>query len=372
MNTSDQDSVVLVVAGSKMLQNSISRLLHDQFSLVFAEEAATAWQQLSDDDHIHLIIGELHLLMNDVALLERVRSSSRRKLKTMPVMALIGESDSDGLFERAIMSGCSDFINLPYSSVELKARVRLHIGLTALASGQENETALAEDTSRIDLVNTLMGESYFTSRLQQELAFSHRHRSYVSISLVQIDQYYEFADQHGPNVQKAIVRTLAKLIESSIRREDGLAYFGDGRFALLFPVTNGLGAYIAVQRLVEKIAKAHIKLQGKEISCSLSVGLYSSIPGEHDDVDQMLDVAGQRLQKAIDAGGDQVVSSKAEQSATLSLEQAINRIKYDKTDNLEQYLPALLEEILPLLKYAEKHNPQAIEQLLDQLDSFSV
>lgn len=372
MNTVDQDSVVLVVAGSEMLQNSISRLLRDQFSLVFAEEAATAWQQLNDHNHIHLIIGELHLLMNDVALLERIRGSSRRELKSMPVMALIGESDSDGLFERAIMSGCSDFINLPYSSVELKARARLHIGLTVLAAGQESETALAEETSRIDLVNTLMGESYFTSRLQQELSFSHRHRSYVSISLLQIDQYEEFAKQHGSNIQKAIVRTLARLIESSIRREDGLAYFGEGQFALLFPVTNGLGAYVAVQRLLEKVKKAHIKLQGKEISCSFSIGLYSSIPGEHDTVDQMLDVAGQRLQKALDAGGAQVVSSKSEQESSLSLEQAINRIKYDKTDNLEQYLPALLEELLPLLKYAEKSNPQAMERLLDQLDSFSL
>ena len=138
---------------------------------------------------------------------------------------------------------------------------------------------------------------------------------------------------------------------------------------MLYPVTNGLGANVATKRLVEKIQSTHLRHEGEDIAGSLSVGLYSTLPGEDLTADRVLDVMNQRLQKAEKQGGAQIVSSKSElEQNKVSIEQALNMINFNRAESLVKQIPVLMDEIMPLLEFIQHNNEIEFNRILDKID----
>jgi len=369
MSELDALPAILLVAGSAHTAKSIRRLLSDQFTILHAAEPSEAWEMLQNQSAIIAIVCELGKSIDDFALLERLRQAQSNPLASLPVLLLVGESDDAQRRDLAFSVGATDFINMPFSALELTTRVRLHAQLYRLHS-QDNEYEISAQNSSIDLLNTLMQEQHFNSRLEQEISFSLRHKSYISVCLLKIDMYDELSDQYGREALSGIIRALGSIVEKQIRREDTYAYLGDSTFALLYPVTNGLGANIATQRLLEQVSTATLKHEDLELTLTMSAGLYSAMPDDRMTVQDVMQTVRQRVDKAQQLGGAQVVSSKTEQEQTeLSVEQALNMISYGRSEGLGKQVPQLLAQILPLLKFANQHNESELRDILGSLES---
>jgi two-component system, cell cycle response regulator len=359
---------ILLVTGSTQTTRSIDKLLSSQFNLLHAEDGSKAWKILQDKPTIRVLICALKKSVDKSALLERIRQSQDKLLSALPVLLLVSESDTEDLRDQAFSAGASDFINMPFSSIELKTRVRLHAQLYNIYSQNQQEEEL-EEGSDIDLLNTLMQQETFLTRLQQEMSFSIRHKSHISVCLLKIDAADELSDEYGKDVFTAIIRAQANNIEKQIRKEDSYAYLGDATFAILLPVTNGMGANVAVKRIMEQLKGMHLKHAGKSISTTHSAGLYSFMPEESMTTDGIMQTLEKRLITAEQKGPGQIVSSKSEvEEARISVEQALNKIHYGHTDDLARYLPDLLETLKPLLKFAHQHDEINLQDLIESLD----
>lgn len=359
---------ILLVTGSTQTTRSIEKLLSSQFNVIHAEDGNSAWELLQQKPSISLLICALKKAVDKSALLERIRQAHDKLLSAIPVMLLVGETDTDELRDQAFAAGATDFITMPFSSIELKTRVRLHAKLYGILS-QKHKDEVLEDGANIELLNTLMQQEVFINRLQQEISFSMRHKSYISVSLLKLNNADKLSDEYGKDIHTAVIRALANQIEKQIRREDSYAYLGDSTFALLFPVTNGLGANVAIKRLIEKLSALHLKHQGQPIELSISAGLYSFMPNDKSSTDDIMQTLENRLLTAEQKGHNQVVSSKNElEEATISVDQALNKIRYGHTDDLPKYLPDLLQTIKPLLKYARQHDELNLQDIIDSLD----
>jgi diguanylate cyclase (GGDEF)-like protein len=214
-----------------------------------------------------------------------------------------------------------------------------------------------------------MQQESFLSRLQQEMSFSIRHKSYISVALVKIYSADDLSDEYGKEVFTAIIRAQANMIEKQIRKEDSYAYLGNATFAILLPVTNGMGANVAINRIMEQLKDMNLKHDGESINASHSAGLYSFLPQESMTADGIIEILDKRLLTAEQKGPSQIVSSKSEvEEAKISVEQALNKIHYGHTDDLDRYLPDLLETLKPLLKFAHKHDEIDLQDLIESLD----
>ncbi len=365
----DETPAILLVAGSPLSTKSISRILSGLFNILHAVDSAAAWEMLQTESSIAAVVCELEKSIDQTALLERIRLAQDKTLASLPVLLLVGEADDEEKRDQAFSVGATDFINMPFSAVELKTRVRLHAKLYRLHS-QEHAFEVSEQNSSIDLLNTLAQEQHFCSRLEQEISFSRRHKSYVSVCQIRIDKVDDLFDEYGRHVLSSIIRAVARQIEKQIRREDSFAYLGDSTFALLYPVTNGLGANIATQRLLDKIAASQMKHEGQPLSVTVSAGLYSTLPGEEETAQDMLHTVRQRVEKAQQLGGGQLISSKTEQQqSTLSIEQALNMISYGRTEGLDRQIPQLLEDMLPLIEFARQHNAVELQGICASLEA---
>ncbi len=359
---------ILLVTGSTQTTRSIDKLLSSQFNVLHAEDGKKAWEILQDKPSIGVLICALKKSVDKSALLERIRHANNKLLRALPVLLLVGETDTEDLRDQAFSVGATDFINMPFSSIELKTRVRLHAQLYSIYSQNQQEEELEEGVD-IDLLNTLMQQKVFLTRLQQEMSFSIRHKSYISVCLLKIDSADELSDEYGKDVFTAILRAQANNIEKQIRKEDSFAYMGDATFAILLPVTNGMGANVAVNRIMEKLKRMNLKHEGVSIVSTHSAGLYSFLPEESMTTDDIMQTLEKRLLTAEQKGPGQLVSSKSEvEGAKISVEQALNKIHYGHTDDLGRYLPDLLETLKPLLRFAHQQNAIDLQDLIETLD----
>lgn len=359
---------ILLVTGSTQTTRSIEKLLSSQFNIIHAEDGYIAWDLLQEQTSVSVLICALKKSIDKSALLERIRQAHNKLLSGLPVLLLVGESDSEDLRDEAFAAGASDFIFMPFSSLELKTRVRLHAKLYSIFTRNQGDEVL-EEGSNIDLLNTLMQQESFISRLQQEMSFSIRHKSFISVCLLKIFAADELIEQYGKEVFSAIIRTQANKIEKQIRKEDSYAYLGDATFAILLPVTNGLGANVAINRLMQQLKEMHLKHQGEAIVSTHSAALYSFMPDEATTTDMVMQTLEQRLINAEQKGSGQIVSSKSEiEEAKISVEQALNKIHYGHTEDLARYLPDLIATLKPLLKFAHQHDVIDLQDLIDSLD----
>ena len=347
-----ESPTLLLVARSPQNARLISKLLGGSFCVRIAEDAESAWKHLLEEANLSLVISELALANDEFDLIERIREASSSQLAATPVLLLIGENDEDVNRDRALQAGATDFLNLPFSSAELTTRARLHAKLHAQHSVDPSLEVQQPDA--VNLLLQLSQENYFNSRVEQEISFSLRHKRNISLARLKLDNIKGIIAGFDKPTAISLLQEVARIMQESLRREDSLCYLGNAEFIVLFPATNGIGATIGVNRILQEISAQPIKISGKTMPVTLSGAVLSCIAGEGTTPAQIYSSLEKSVQKAVASGGNRILSSKAGGEKPLfSIDRALKLIAAEKTDDLEQHAEDMIKTILPLLAFAE-------------------
>ena len=351
MPQSEQKPVVLLVARSSASLKLVSKHLESYFKVSTAEDAESAWESLLESRDISLIISELELVIDQYGLLERLRSAGDSRLAATPLLLLVGENDSDEQREMAFQAGATDFINLPFASAELSARARLHTNL--YQHQQESTTQTMQPVSAVSLLQQLSQQKFFNSRVQQELSFSRRHRSSISLCKLKLDNVKAIVAAFDKTTAINAVRAVAAIIQQTLRREDSLCYLGNAEFCLLYPATNGIGATTAVNRIFGQVSGKKISIAGKKVPVTLSGAIYSCIATEEIDLDKIITRLDAGLAEAQTGGGNQIVGSSSSEKREFSIDRALKLIESGQVEDLSEHTAGLMLTVLPLLEFAD-------------------
>ncbi len=350
---------VLLVAQSAMTVKLIGKLLGEYFSLISVNDAETAWDALlaSTGPEAAVVICELKLSIDGFGFLERLRSANNNHLAARPVLLLVSESDSEESRESAFQQGATDFINMPFSSTELTTRVRLHAQYFVQHS-QIKPVEIQKDTS-LGVLQQLMQENYFESRLSQEIAFSFRHKMSIGICKIKLSSLKALIAEKGKPATVVIVQAVAEIIQKTMRSEDTLCYLGNAEFNLLFPATNGIGSAVGLRRIMDAVATRDIKIDGEAVSVPLAAAIYSCMPTSNTTIEAVTEVLRRRLNRALvqsgqDGGNSIVSSAQAGEAATISIERALQMLERGDAKGLSPYAKALMIGLLPFIEYADQ------------------
>ncbi len=345
-------ATVLLVSASTTSARAIGKSLEREYELLLAKDVEQAWELLVGPRNPSLVICELALAMDSFNLLERIRGAGDNRLAATPILLLVGESDSDQQREQAFERGATDFVSMPFASSELHARVRLHSNLHSRHALEP--TIEMKAIPAVNVLQQLSRETFFNSRVQQELSFSARHRSNLGVARLCVDSIRAIVAGFDRAVATAVVQTVAKIAQQTLRREDTLCYLGKAEFAVLFPATNGIGACAGVNRILERVAERKIQIAGKRVPVTLSASVYSCIAAEDTSLEQISALLEQGLQRAIEQGGGQVVScSPAVEARGWSLDQALKMLESGTPEALEDHADELLQQALPLIEFID-------------------
>jgi diguanylate cyclase (GGDEF)-like protein len=161
-------------------------------------------------------------------------------------------------------------------------------------------TGLHEEI-RTDPLTGLANRRILFERIQIEMDHALRSESPLSVAMLDLDHFREFNEQNGHSAGDTVLRSLAAVMVSNVRRQDLVCRYGGEEFFLVMPDTDIVGGHHILDKL-----RAGGRDATTDVSVTLSAGLTSWDGIE--DVASLVERADQALYRAKESGRDRVVS----------------------------------------------------------------
>ncbi len=288
---------ILLVDDSVLMRKAASKMLGDEFDIVTASDGMEAWVTLQGDPAIQVVFTDLSMpRLDGFGLLERIRTAEDEGTNNMPVIVVTGADDDESARKKALDRGATDFITKPFTSVDLLARARAHANYRRIAKRLEQQ-------STRDPLTGLENKAGFLDRLQQDLAYMHRHGQPLSVVRMEIDGFKDLFLRHGKLVAEDLLQHVAQSLRQSIRKEDSVGRIGLSGFALSLPA----GQFEGSQGLVERIRHQIAMGQGGGIAVTVSAAVLSPVTSEPLEAPAVMRACEELLLQALKAGGNRVV-----------------------------------------------------------------
>ena len=162
--------------------------------------------------------------------------------------------------------------------VLLSENARLYVQLARLRDGERAHTAELERLSTIDPLTGIANRRAFDAALSQEWRRMMRHKTALSLLMIDVDYFKRFNDSYGHVGGDECLRVVAQVIAGRARRAGELAArYGGEEFAVLLPqadiaVANRLAALIC-----DSVRDRQIPHEGSAVAryVTVSVGVAS-------------------------------------------------------------------------------------------------
>ena len=174
-----------------------------------------------------------------------------------------------------------------------------------------------------DELTGLLNRRAFNQRFEQELDRSIRTARPLAIVIVDVDYFKHFNDTYGHLTGDKVLRALAQLLQSQVRRSDVVCRFGGEEFVFLLPETNELAAFELVDRIRLLVAeqleitsdageRLHVTMSAgiSTTECvTVEAGVFPTSELLQERIKLLLERADERLYQAKNAGRNCVVGA---------------------------------------------------------------
>jgi diguanylate cyclase (GGDEF)-like protein len=158
---------------------------------------------------------------------------------------------------------------------------------------------LYESTRQMALTDGLTGlynRSSFYQELEREINRSRRYGRQLSLLICDLDHFKKYNDQYGHLAGDDLLRSLAKVLTSVVRKSDIVFRYGGEEFVLLLPET-GLSAALELAERLRRCVESHVFMLPKNAMpthITISIGA-ASYPDQAEDVESLVDKADKAL-----------------------------------------------------------------------------
>ena len=161
---------------------------------------------------------------------------------------------------------------------------------------RELERQIAERTADLSAANVRLFElattdplsgcanrRHFIERAEELMAMSQRHKSPLTLLVLDLDQFKVLNDTHGHPAGDAVLRMMGQVCQQEIRGTDLLGRLGGEEFGILMPHTAAAGAALLAERLRVAIEATETMAARETLRLTASFGLAEKRPGESFD-----------------------------------------------------------------------------------------
>jgi diguanylate cyclase (GGDEF)-like protein len=195
--------------------------------------------------------------------------------------------------------------------VELRTNDRIKVGPTIFKylSGADAEAKYHEEIYRMTIVDGLTqihNKRYLYEALEREIIRARRHERPLCAVMFDIDFFKRINDQFGHLAGDYVLRELADVVMTRIRRDEVFARYGGEEFAILLPETSLTGAAALADSIREKVAEHRFAFQGEVIPVTISIGCAPMLA--EDTATDLIQRADEKLYEAKRSGRNRVCS----------------------------------------------------------------
>jgi two-component system chemotaxis family response regulator WspR len=318
--------MVLLVDDQAIVAHAVRRLLSGlpDIDLHYCSDASQALEQVNSIRPT-VILQDLVMPSIDGLDLVRLYRSNPDTAET-PIIVLSSE-ENPLVKSNAFAVGANDYLVKLPDRVELIARIRYHSrafshriqrdeAFRALRESQRKLMEVNIELQRLMSVDALTGlknRRFFDACIQEEWNRSVIERSWLSVLLIDVDDFKQYNDVHGHLVGDEVLRQVAEALRTqSSRANDCVARFGGEEFGVILPSTTVEGA----QKLGEVFCRSVEDLKfprNGDGACgylTVSVGGATTMPQHGESFLKLLSAADQLLYDAKRAGKNRVLTSE--------------------------------------------------------------
>lgn len=230
------------------------------YDVCTARDGQEALDKVSETQPDLILLDVMMPKLNGFEVCERLKSDPMTKI--IPVIMVTALNEIEDKI-KATEAGADDFVSKPFNKLELLTRVKsllrikqLHDELRAKVRELEQARERLRQLAITDGLTGLYNHRYLKEHLEQELLRANRHQSRVSVVMLDIDHFKKFNDTFGHPAGDTILRTMARLLRDNIRKIDIAARYGGEEFFLVLIETNKNAAVQAAEK-VRRLVEAH-------------------------------------------------------------------------------------------------------------------
>ncbi len=165
--------------------------------------------------------------------------------------------------------------------------------------------------SYTDGMTGLHNYRFFTLRLKEELARARRSNNSLSLLILDVDYFKNYNDTLGHPSGDEVLRSLSKILQSTVRDNDIVARYGGEEFAIILPSTDLHGAFVLGERIREKVESHQFPQEEIQPNGTLTISIgTSTYPEDAVVLEDLIVTADRALYHAKHHGRNQVVQFK--------------------------------------------------------------
>ncbi len=185
---------------------------------------------------------------------------------------------------------------------------------------RENREILQEllkktrDLSIRDGLTGLYNQTHFFQMLEDHLKKAKRYNEVFSLLLFDIDNFKNYNDNNGHINGSAAIKRVGYIVAETFRTFDISARYGGDEYVIFLPNTDKIGAFLAGDRLRERISNSKFPGMEKQPQGSVTISMgIASFPEDADTRESILDKADKALYVSKESGRNKVTIYKKEQ-----------------------------------------------------------
>ena len=163
--------------------------------------------------------------------------------------------------------------------------------------------AQADEVSHTDALTFLPNRRQVMKDLQNEISFSNRYGTPLSISMLDIDHFKTINDTYGHTVGDDVLRSLGSELRNHIRYPDTIGRYGGEEFLIVLPHSTFQAASEQADRLCKLVRSLILKSGEQKILVTVSIGV-AQYKIHKEDWEALLHRADAALYQAKNSGRD--------------------------------------------------------------------
>jgi len=214
-------------------------------------------------------------------------------MRTPEIVLLSGEINTLQVINTVMIFWCISFICFvcSESSQELEGELLEYNAILEKQATEDALTGLYNRRKGRDLLNAVSEN--------KEMADS------CCVSIGDIDYFKKINDTYGHDAGDEVLKTLAGLFQSEMRRRDFAIRWGGEEFLFVFFNCNGDEAYAMLEKLRSKVQETVIATNGHEIKVTMTFGLTEFL--KQEDVEATLKAADEKLYRGKEEGRNRII-----------------------------------------------------------------
>lgn len=169
------------------------------------------------------------------------------------------------------------------------------------------DNARLEALAHTDPLTLLLNRRALTIKAMAELDRVRRYNSPLTMLMIDIDHFKKINDTYGHLVGDDVLRSIATILQNSVRSVDMVARYGGEEFVIVMPETDEKGAVQFAERIRRRVEKHQFDANdGKVCTVTVSIGV-AVFPAPYvDTIDDLFARADAAMYQAKESGRNRV------------------------------------------------------------------